>query len=62
MKHCQTLQYVDYKNTELLKRFMTPHGRIMNRRRTKLCAKSQRDVARAIKHARFLALLPYIAR
>lgn len=62
MKHCQTIQYVDYKNVELLKRFMTPHGRIMNRRRTHLCAKSQRDIANAIKRARFMALLPYIAR
>ncbi|MDP3989502.1 MAG: 30S ribosomal protein S18 [bacterium] len=62
MKHCQTITYVDYKNTELLKRFMTPQGRIMSARRTRLCAKSQRDVANAIKRARFLALLPYIAR
>lgn len=62
MKHCQTLNYVDYKNTELLKRFMTPHGRIMNRQRTHLCAPSQRDITTAIKRARFLALLPYIAR
>jgi len=61
MKHCQTINYVDYKNTELLKRFITPQGRIMGAHRTRLCAKSQHDMANAIKRARFLGLLPYIA-
>ncbi|MFH1509118.1 MAG: 30S ribosomal protein S18 [bacterium] len=52
---------VDYKDVELLKRFMSPFARIVSRRRTGLCAKHQRQVTCAIKRARFLALLPFIS-
>ena len=53
---------VDYKNTKLLKKFITERGRINPRRMTFVSAKKQRELALAIKRARFLALLPFIAR
>ena len=55
-------QRIDYKDTELLKKFLNPHGKIMSRRRTGLSAPNQRALAEAIKRARFMALLPYIVR
>jgi len=53
---------VDYKDIETLKKFINPHGKIMPRRRTNLSAAAQRNLAEAIKRARFMALLPYIIR
>ncbi|OHA19220.1 MAG: 30S ribosomal protein S18 [Candidatus Taylorbacteria bacterium RIFCSPHIGHO2_02_FULL_47_18] len=52
----------DYKNTELLKKFLNPHGRILSCKRTGLTAKAQRSLALAVKRARFMALLPFVAR
>lgn len=60
-KLCQTkVEYVDYKNTKLLKDFLTEKGKIIPRRITGNCAKHQRMVKIAIKRARHMALLPYI--
>ncbi len=56
------LQNVDYKDIETLKKFLNPHGKIMSRRRTGLSAGNQRELAQAIKRARFMALLPFIVR
>lgn len=56
------IHHIDYKDIELLKKFINPHGRIMSKKRTGVCAKNQRKLATAIKRARFMALLPYIAR
>ena len=56
------IRYVDYKDVETLKKFLTPQGRIMSSRRSGLSAKNQRAVALAVKRARFLGLLPYISR
>jgi small subunit ribosomal protein S18 len=53
---------IDYKDTDLLKKFLNPHGKIMSRRRTGLSAPNQRALAEAVKRARFMALLPYIVR
>lgn len=50
---------LDYKNVELLKRFITADGKIRPRRQTGTCAKHQRELARAIKRARHIAFLPY---
>ncbi len=50
---------IDYKQTELLKRFVTDQGRIRSRRQTGTCARHQRALARAIKRARHMALLPF---
>ena len=55
-------QRIDYKDTEMLKKFLNPHGKIMPRRRTGLSAGNQRALAEAVKRARFMALLPYIVR
>lgn len=55
-------QRIDYKDAELLKKFLNPHGKIMSRRRTGLSAANQRALAEAVKRARFMALLPYIVR
>ena len=50
---------IDYKDTETLKRFISDRGKILPRRVTGLNAKHQREVTRAIKRARQVALLPY---
>ena len=55
------VKYIDYKDVELLKKFIAPNGRIAPRRVTGTCAKYQRELAQAIKRARFMALLPYVA-
>ncbi|MAE67494.1 MAG: 30S ribosomal protein S18 [Phycisphaeraceae bacterium] len=51
--------YVDYKDVDLLRRLMTPNGKIQGRKRTGLNARDQRMAAAAIRRARFMALLPY---
>jgi len=51
---------IDYKDVRLLKRFLTDRGKIMPRRLTSITAARQRELALAIKRARFLALLPYV--
>ena len=56
------VRYFDYKDVETLKRFLNPHGRIIGRKHTKLKAKQQRDLARAVKNARFMGLIPYTIR
>ncbi len=55
------IEYIDYKDTDILKRFLNPHGRIVSRKRTGISAKYQRQLATAIKRARFMGLLPYVA-
>lgn len=56
------IKAIDYKDIELLSRFINAHGRILSRRQTRLSAKHQRKVAMAIKRARFLGLLPFVAK
>ncbi len=51
---------IDYKDTRLLQRFISERGKIVPSRITAVSAKKQRELARAIKRARFLALLPYV--
>lgn len=51
---------IDYKNTDLLKRYIDETGRIRPRRQTGTCAKHQRVLAKAIKNARHIALLPFV--
>ena len=55
------IKYIDYKDVELLKRFISSNGKIMPRRVTGTSAKYQRMLATAIKRARQMALLPYVA-
>lgn len=54
--------FVDYKNIPYLKEFLNPHARMVAGRRTNVPANHQRKIQAAIKRARFMALLPYIAR
>ena len=53
---------IDYKNTELLKRYIDETGKIRPRRQTGTCAKHQRVLAKAIKNARHIALLPFVGK
>ncbi len=50
---------IDYKKSEMLRRFVTDEGKIRPRRQTGTCARHQRVLAGAIKRARYIALLPY---
>jgi len=59
---CKTTLDIDYKNIELLSRHISSRGKILSRRISGNCAKHQRKVAREIKRARFLNLLPYVGR
>jgi small subunit ribosomal protein S18 len=52
---------MDYKNVDMLKRFVTEDGKIRPRRQTGTCAKHQRELAGVIKRARHIALLPYVS-
>ncbi len=54
------ITHIDYKDTDILERFLTEHGRIQHRRDTGLTARHQRQVAKAIKRARFMGFLPYV--
>lgn len=56
------IKSIDYKDTEILKKFLNPHGRLISRKKTGVCARSQRQLALAVKRARFIGLLPYVAR
>lgn len=55
------VRYVDYKNETMLSRFISDRGKILPRRISGMCARHQRQIGTAIKRARYLALLPYIA-
>ncbi|MEU9055081.1 MULTISPECIES: 30S ribosomal protein S18 [unclassified Streptomyces] len=56
------ITYIDYKDTDLLRRFLSDRGKIRSRRITRVTAQQQRDLAKAIKNAREMALLPYATR
>src|ERR1700674_3909315 len=53
---------IDYKDTRLLQRFVSERGKIVPSRITAVSAKKQRELAKAVKRARFLGLLPYVIR
>lgn len=57
----EKITYIDYKRSDPLWRFLTDRGKIRPRRQTGTCAKHQRQLAMAIKRARHLALLPFVA-
>ncbi|MGI6212131.1 MAG: 30S ribosomal protein S18 [Anaerovoracaceae bacterium] len=52
---------IDYKDVEKLSKFITERGKILPKRITGTCAKHQRELTTAIKRARIVALLPYVA-
>lgn len=55
------IEYVDYKDTEFLQQFINNQGKILPRRVTGVPARVQRQITRAIKRARHLALLPFVS-
>jgi small subunit ribosomal protein S18 len=60
-RFCTQKLKIDYKDPDTLRRFITERGKILPRRITGTCAKHQRVLAQAIKRARILALLPFVA-
>ncbi|MDD5570819.1 MAG: 30S ribosomal protein S18 [Bacteroidales bacterium] len=64
-KYCRfkksKIKYIDYKDADFLLRFINEQGKILPRRLTGTSLKYQRKVAQAVKRARHLALLPYVA-
>lgn len=56
------INYIDYKDVELLKKFLNPHARIMKRKNMNVCAKHQRTLSLAMKRARFMGMVPYLSR
>jgi small subunit ribosomal protein S18 len=56
----ENISIVDYKQADVLRRFLTDRGKIRPRRQTGTCAKHQRQLSLAIKRARHLALLPFV--
>jgi len=58
---CETrVHFIDFKDDRTLGRFITDHGKILPSRLSGTCARHQRQLATAVKRARFLALLPYV--
>ncbi|MCL4404283.1 30S ribosomal protein S18 [Patescibacteria group bacterium] len=55
----QNTQIIDFRETETLKRFVSSQGKIIDPRHTGLCAKHQRQIAKAIKRARVMGLLAF---
>jgi len=53
--------YIDYKDTESLRKVVSGNGKILSRKRTGANAMEQRMLARAVKRARYLSLLPYVS-
>lgn len=64
MRQCffcsQNVKEIDYKNVEILRRFISSQAKIIDPYHTGVCAKHQRHLARAIKQARILGLLPFV--
>lgn len=56
---CKNRTVVDYKDVALVRRHISERGKILGRTRTGLCARHQREMTRAIKRARLVALLPF---
>ena len=56
------IRQIDYKDTEILKKFLNPHARMISRKKSGVSAKSQRQLSTAVKRARFMGLLPFVAR
>ena len=60
-RFCTQKLKIDYKDVDMLRKFITERGKILPRRITGTCAKHQRALAVAIKRARIIALLPFVA-
>ena len=66
MKQCffsqNNIKHIDYKDIEILKKFLNPHGRLLSSKKTGVSSKNQRKLALAVKRSRYMALLPYISQ
>jgi small subunit ribosomal protein S18 len=56
------IKHIDYKDVEVLKKFLNPHARMVSKKRSGVGSKSQRKLATAIKRARFMGLIPFVSR
>jgi len=56
------IKHIDYKDVDVLKKFLTPHARLQSKRRSGVSSKYQRKLALAVKRARYMGLLPYVSR
>lgn len=65
-KYCyfcvNNVDYIDYKNNNILRRFISSYSKIVPRKRSNVCAKHQRKLAEAIKRARIMAILPFVTK
>ncbi|MCM8806539.1 MAG: 30S ribosomal protein S18 [Candidatus Omnitrophica bacterium] len=60
-KFCQDkIDEIDYKDIGRIRRYITPRGKIISAKQTGTCSKHQRALAKAIKRARFVGLLPFV--
>lgn len=57
----EQMEYIDYKNTEIISKFINAHGKILPSRSTGTCSRHQRLLSIAIKRARIMALIPFTA-
>lgn len=55
----EKVEYIDYKNTKILKNYLTERGKVLPRRMTGTCAKHQRELTESIKRARSIALIAF---
>jgi len=65
-KYCyfcvNNVDHIDYKNQQVLRRFISSYSKIVPRKRSGVCSKHQRQLAQAIKRARIMAILPFITK
>lgn len=60
--NANNIKHIDYKDVEILKKFLNPNARMLSRRKSGLTAKNQRLLSAAVKRSRFMGLLPYVAQ
>lgn len=58
----EKVEFIDYKETKILRNYLTDKGKILPRRMTGVCAKHQRGLSEAIKRARHIALLSFVEK
>jgi small subunit ribosomal protein S18 len=56
------IKYIDYKNTQMLRRFLSSFAKIVPRKRSSVCMAHQRELSNAIKRARVMALVPFVQK
>ncbi|MFZ2205725.1 MAG: 30S ribosomal protein S18 [Minisyncoccia bacterium] len=56
------IKHIDYKDIEILKKFLNPNGKITSHKRSGVTSKNQRALTVAVKRARFMGLLPFVAK